>query len=108
MLIYFFTRVSAPLGIGFRVDAGCVDIVGVNGMPSFTSPVRDTFVMQFIAILFDVLVRIGPAVFVLFLVLITGLKGISLFGPPPIETYPTKSTTSGNLGTIAPVGCFFC
>ena len=90
------TRVSAPLGIDVRVDAGCVDVFGINGMPpvvtfglitSFRNtfkPIRTPFIV----------VRMGPAIFVRVPELVTRFKGIFMARPNPSTggfTDPTKS-----------------
>ena len=95
-MIHVLTRVSAPLGIDVRVDAGCVDVFGINGMPpvvtfglitSFRNtfkPIRTPFIV----------VRMGPAIFVRVPELVTRFKGIFMARPNPSTggfTNPTKS-----------------
>ena len=41
------TRVSAPLGIGVRVDAGCVDVFGIIGVFFHKTPLRIDYVLHF-------------------------------------------------------------
>ena len=65
-MLLALTRRPAPLGIGFRVDAGCVDIIGINGMPRITNwgTWEKTF-MTLWAIVTSVVVvdvRLGPTV----------------------------------------------
>ena len=94
LLMHVLTRVSAPLGIGFRVDARCVDIFGIQGMPItilrawFTLAKTDAPQRRAGE-------RLRPAVFVIAPVLITSLEGIIFTEKTGSRTDPTKRTTRG-------------
>ena len=81
LLLFFMllalTRRPAPLGISFRVDAGCVDIIGINGMPRITFWGTWGKTNIWLSVV-DEAVRLGPTVGGMFPELPTGLEGIRL------------------------------
>ena len=88
-LMLALTRVSAPLGIGGRVDAGGDDIFGINGMSIIT--IWDTF-LKMMCTSNVISVGLCPAVFPLLKELVTSFKRITLINHRR-NTDPTKRTT---------------